>query len=280
VKRCLSLLAMMISTSQAQGGFTILGPDTPGGQAIVSYNMGSGQYVNSSFTSPAPTNTMYLGGPGQNVFDAMAKNFPSWTVGAGAGLSGTFQIHESTATIDGTIGSGGARLTVTYTRGASDPPLGNLEWIQIISTDRPLGGNTSPYVDGVPPPNSDAFPFYWNAGAMDAAEKSGNSYSFEDNPSRPFPADPGPQGGMTTTNWRADLFLASYDGISTSVTIYDGVGWGFTLSRYRPPSGGGPPHWPGGSGFGRDAVPEPGSLALTCIGGLAGIMVTRKRRAA
>jgi len=124
--------------------------------------------------------------------------------------------------------NGAGRLFFTYQRAASDPPLANLNFIQMVDTNRPLGGATSPYID--PRPNDDTEPFYWTD-AEAAAERNaaGNgTLAFRDTSSRSCNTHP------ATINWRGTLLVAQ-EVNATTVNVYDGVNWGWDFVCQAPP---------------------------------------------
>jgi hypothetical protein len=153
-----------------------------------------------------------------------------------------------------------------------------LYWLQIISTNDPIGGGaTSPYVDPLPNAGgdfpADAFPFYYDivGGSLpDDDQRIDGVYHFYDRPSRPIPEAP-PGGGMSSKVWNAELYLTSWDGTSTVIDVYDGIAWGFQLSYYEPFGGGIPPINPSGgddrSPVGMNAVPEPSSVVMSFVAG-------------
>ena len=88
----------------------------------------------------------------------LAAEFPAWTFTyAAGGLAGTLTLNTYNAGSKGPH-NGGAIIDATYSRAAGDPALGNLQFIQMVDTNRPLGGNTTPYID--PRPNDDTEPYY------------------------------------------------------------------------------------------------------------------------
>jgi hypothetical protein len=90
------------------------------------------------------------------------------------------------------------------------------KFTQVIETNDPLHGATSPYVD--PHPNDDTKPFYWTD-----AEQSKYPTTFRDAPSRTAPM------GTTPTWWQATLGLNGINEGTKTVTGYDYLTYGFTL---------------------------------------------------
>ncbi|MCS7209097.1 MAG: PEP-CTERM sorting domain-containing protein [Fimbriimonadales bacterium] len=182
------------------------------------------------------------------VSQTLAQEFPGWTINLGANLPGTLTIQDYIATFLTAPHRGGAQFLATYNPPANGNVRG-LRWIQMIDTNFPLGGNTSPYID--PRPNDDNLPFYWTE--QEHTANSGNDFiRFSDVPARVCRNRP------DFIRWRASLFIATWD-LNTpgTVTLHDGIEWGWDLH----------------------CVPEPASmLALTV--GLIGLAYRRRRRVA
>jgi Domain of unknown function (DUF4157) len=142
--------------------------------------------------------------------------------------------------------------------GATPEYSDGIRWIQTIETNKPLGGQTSPYVDFAPP--ADDKPFYFS----DAMEASYGG-KFSDNPSR----------SANGIRWDATLSLAGVSG--RTVTRIDSVNYGFdidasgVLSLHGPSSTGTAdvviqgdtlrseyPDWIFSGGFAVPQVPAPG----------------------
>lgn len=90
------------------------------------------------------------------------------------------------------------------------------KFTQVIETNDPLHGATSPYVD--PHPNDDTKPFYWTD-----AEQTKYPTTFRDAPSRTAPT------GTAATWWQATLGLNGVNEGAKTVTGYDYLTYGFTL---------------------------------------------------
>lgn len=218
----------------------------------------------------------YLQQPSNADIAALTAAYGNWTfsVSSAASLSGTLTVTTCEATA--TAGKGGVSLELGYQVAAGDPPIANLHWIQIVTTDAPLGSHQAnvPYVDTKPPPeyNGPALPFYYTP---DEDMKSANAYGFSDYPGRYWPTQL-PSPNTNTLDWSADLLLASWDGTfgangGGTVTIYGGITWGFGLYEFPlPPDG--------PDVIGMSAAPEPGSLTLLGLGaGLLGLAKVVRR---
>jgi hypothetical protein len=142
---------------------------------------------------------------------------------------------------------GGGEINLRYKKGTGDPT--NLRWVQLITTNNPIGGATSPYID--PYPNDDDAvdgPFYYcdppgNAlcdkfdiskrvnGNTDYGFGKDYSLHFYDFSSRTHPL-PVPFPPIT---WRAELYLVEWDG-AKKVTFHNGIEWGWEMTPTPEPS--------------------------------------------
>jgi hypothetical protein len=149
-----------------------------------------------------PDPVTYLADASAAMQARLAAEFPgfNFTFQTG-GLAGTLHINRYEA---GTRGphQGGGILEATYTRNAADPPLGQLQFVQMINSNDPAGGTTSPYID--PRPNDDTQPFYYTRNHPDHI------------------------------TWRGELILASANG--RNVVVYDGIRWGWDFQCVPEPS--------------------------------------------
>ncbi len=236
-----------LGTATAFGNITINGP-------------AAGNHINTLPATDAddtitlnPDPVTYVPTATAAMKGALAAQFPAWTFVYMGGLNGTLNINSYEATTTGDD-NGGGLIDATYTRAATDPAIADLHWIQLVTTNYPLGGGpVTGYID--PLPNDDTLPFYWtlpeDGNALDG-NKTATTYHFYDNSSRNDRTDP------DLINWSGQLMLASWDGNDPgTVYVYDGINWGWTLV---------------------DTVPEPSSVAaLLLVGGLA---LKRQRRTA
>jgi len=108
---------------------------------------------------------------------------------------------------------------------STDFPDG-FRWTQVIDTNAPLGGASSPYVD--PHPNDDTKPFYWTD-----AEEASSPCHFKDTPSRTPPAS----GAIY---WQATLGLNGVNDATKTVKGFAYLTYGFTIDNAskvttRPP---------------------------------------------
>ncbi|MBN2588490.1 MAG: choice-of-anchor K domain-containing protein [Sedimentisphaerales bacterium] len=190
----------------------------------------------------------------------VTSEYSSWSVNTGTSSPGTFSVSSYDAGF--TSSSGGAQIQVTYDNGSPVSAGQQLQWVQFISTNSPLGGTSSPYID--PRPNDDTLPFYWTSAEL-PSYTSGNSLGFSDFSKRSI-------SQLSTTDpieWRANLFQVQWDG-ATTITANDGLQWGWDMKsategsasgEFVNPSPSGPPAvlsgvgtsnftWGDGSAFG------------------------------
>ncbi len=192
--------------------------------------------------------------PAFNAWNAAQPANRKWTL-VPADLSATAQISVTTyqafvedGSCDGDPECGGAEIDISYTQGNARDPFalnGNFYpwtgvWAQSVNvfpaTDKPAGAQPgNPYLDNNNPAdrvrNPPLYP-YQEVGS-----------SFFDQPSRDAEA-----------SWQGQAFLTKANYRTRTLTVYDGVGWGFNVT-----------------------VPEPAGVALFGFG-LAGLIAYGRRR--
>jgi len=185
-------------------------------------------------------------------FDAtlITSAYDGWTVTKATAATGgsiavnTYEAAWASATL------GGAKITAGYTQSNAVPAGSSLQWIQVITTNVPLNGATSPYLD--PVPNDDTLPFYWNStpGDLAHAAPTSKSVKFDDFSRR------GTASLATTNpiNWNAQLYLAEYDG-NKNVIVRDGISWGWSMKPATV-----------GTSTGTFVTPVPTCPPATCTG--------------
>ena len=115
-------------------------------------------------------------------------------------------------------GAGGGEIEALFTPPASLGADNTLKWVQVLTTNDPLSGHVSPYLDSSP----GSHPFY-PYGASNAA----GPLSFYDFSKR-FPSN------LATTNpivWNANLYPVAVDASNHNIQVYDGVSWGWTMTK-------------------------------------------------
>jgi len=226
-------------------------------------------------------------GPGATAAELarVRADFPGWVFNQSViAANGNYNIVRYDADIDRALPFD---FEVDYVPGAALPPPGTLQWIQFINTNDPVptAPANAPYVD--PQPNDDTLPFYWTEAErlLNTGLGGGVALRFTDKPSRPLVDSP--------VNWRADLYLVSWNGVQVvggamapTVTIYDGIRWGFDIACTGPGVGtnvsggvGGDKYDSTGTGGGGGVctadVPEPNSYILSGFALLA-LLVWRR----
>jgi hypothetical protein len=118
---------------------------------------------------------------------------------------------------------GGAEMKALYNNGGALAAGKSLEWVQVITTNSPLGGATSPYLDNQGKP---AEPFYTYTAQNRDPALTADKLNFYDFPKRDVAT-------LATTNsidWDAKLFPV-IRGADKALTVKDGVTWGWTMKK-------------------------------------------------
>jgi hypothetical protein len=162
--------------------------------------------------------------PSAALVELTTTGFPEIGFASGGNAPGTLTVTDYQARI-ASLSSAGGRLQVNYARGASVPSGTQLRWIQVIDTNQPLGGSTSPYLD--PRPDTDNLPFYYDDVPPGLSEydiekfSTDSTLSFSDFSRRTF------SGALTSPiQWTAKLYLTEFDRPNESILIRDGIQWG------------------------------------------------------
>jgi hypothetical protein len=198
---------------------------------------------------------------GESAKSLIEAGWPDWNVStSGTGAPGTVTVHEYIAWQQynslGQVQIAGAGLVFDYT--STDPSFENYRFVQVIYTNDPLHGATSPYLD---PSNRT-----WDTPFYDPEDErldlvTGNTYQFLDYPSRSY-------DGTNTISWAAALWLCEWTVVGgvNHLTIRDGVYWGWKTFGHTGS---------GGTGSDRHSpVPEPASIMA--LG--AGLLLVARRR--
>ncbi|HEX5014486.1 MAG TPA: hypothetical protein VFV72_10045 [Candidatus Limnocylindrales bacterium] len=111
----------------------------------------------------------------------------------------------------------GVRIVAEINGGfSSDEFPDGLKFTQVIETNKPLNGASSPYTD--PHPNDDEKPFYWTD-----PEQERFPTTFKDHPKR------NPPTGGEVTYWQATLALNGVNEETKSVVGFDYITYGFMV---------------------------------------------------
>lgn len=146
--------------------------------------------------------------------------YPGWTVTKAAAASGG-AIASTVYEAGWAGGGGGAKFEADYLQTQAVAAGKQLHYLQVISTNDPLNGAVSPYID--PQPNDDNLPFYWTTAEV-AARSTSRTVHFSDFSKR----DPATLSSTNPITWNAKLFQVEYDGAS-AITVRDGVSWGWDM---------------------------------------------------
>jgi len=196
-----------------------------GNAAVMSLLAGSG--------SAAPSRTQVVGAP-QPRLDVGSFGFDrSSTYGAFSGRPDkspeekegeSDQDGKDTKTDVGTFSqtNRGVRIVAEISGGFSTGEFTDgMKFTQVIETNKPLNGASSPYTD--PHPNEDEKPFYWTD-----PEQEQYPTTFKDHPKR------NPPMGGEVTYWQATLALNGVNEETKTVTGIDYITYGFMMD----PAGG------------------------------------------
>jgi hypothetical protein len=192
------------------------------------------------------------------------RQYYTWADARGAVTVGEFTAAQQTAR-----GFGGAVMGLTYEPKGADPTGESAEWLQVVRTNIDLDDAHKPYsllddgyrlfldnfwdqhlaTDGSGNPTYD--------GGYDPVNGKWVPRGFDANPTTFFdiPLQPLRHAGQPDVQFQ--VFLVTNDMARKTLTVYDGVWWGFTAVD----------------------TPEPGSWALLVIGcGVAAVVRPRPRR--
>lgn len=144
-----------------------------------------------------------------------------WTSSNGTG--GSLSVSSYTAGYQN--GIGGAEIKALYNHGAALSANQILEWVQVISTNVPLDGAISPYLDNAEKLTQPFYSYTADNRDLNLPRNQLNFYDF----SKQDPAS------LSTTNpitWDASLYPVVWDGAgTTSITVQNGVSWGWTMKK-------------------------------------------------
>lgn len=166
-----------------------------------------------------------------------------WTAATAAG--GTTSINSYTAGFSGT--TGGAEITALFDGGAAVPAGSYLEWVQVLNTNSPLGGNTSPYLDNAADTSK---PFYSLTAQNLTAGLPAGQIDFYDFSKR----DPALLATTDPITWNASLYPVVANA-ANQLEVHDGVTWGWTMKKA-----------PVGTVAATFTDPAPGSAVVSGVG--------------
>lgn len=143
-----------------------------------------------------------------------------WTANTGTG--GATSISSYNAGFQGS--TGGGEIQALFNNSTALASGEYLEWVQVLDTNLPLGGNTSPYLDNAADTTK---PFYSltaaNCAVLGCTDSQLKFYDFSKrNPASLATTDP--------ITWNANLYPVKANA-SNALTVYDGVSWGWTMKK-------------------------------------------------
>jgi len=177
-------------------------------------------------------------GSTQAIRNLYEVDYPNQTYVAGGARNGTLTI--STLDVFQTGTQGGLDIVASFDGDAAANTYRWLQYIDWAPIGAPFRGETaSPFTDPPPLDVDDGLPFYWTnternnegQGWVTGANQTDNPL-FSDTPtandSRAVPGTP--------FTFRLNLFLTDYNATTETVTIYDGVQYGFNISAVPVPA--------------------------------------------
>ncbi|WP_375515898.1 hypothetical protein [uncultured Nostoc sp.] len=200
---CITLITfnVVVSSSCVRAADFALSPD---GSAVV-------RLVPSNTVSASSLNTSLLP--------------VGWTANTGTG--GTLTVNSYNAGFKGSVG--GARITALFDKGTALSLKQYLQWVQVVDTNLPLAGKTSPYLDNAVNPacgNAANQPFYSCTVPNMTSGLLASQINFYDFSRRD-------QSSIATKNpvtWNANLYPVIANA-SNELTVYKGVSWGWTMKK-------------------------------------------------
>lgn len=161
---------------------------------------------------PEPAALLPAGGSG--FFQAvMGADYPAWTTANGGAINVTFDITQYDAYND--CNPGGAEININYVPGAGAPA--DIVWSQAIFTNHRRGGVAGVWASYMDVIAGSADPNVWDPPVYPYQYTDS---SFYDKPSRPCPA-----GG--SIRWNGEAYATNVDYTTKTLTVYEGVEWGF-----------------------------------------------------
>ncbi len=143
-------------------------------------------------------------------------------------------------------GNGGGHIEALFTPAAAPPAGSTLRWAQVITTNDPLGGKVSPYLDTHLPAGGGVF-YDWAGSTTPLASGQLPFYDF----STRSPAD------LATINpitWNASLYPTVVNA-ANNIEVHAGVSWGWNMKKA-----------PVGTASAIFTNPAPGTATVTGVG--------------
>ncbi len=159
-------------------------------------------------------------------------DYPGFTYVAGGARTGTLTISQLDAFQDGS--QGGLDIIASF---SGDPAPHQYRWIQYIDLT-PIsppfrGATTSPFTDPPPLDRDDTLPFY-ETNTERTTEGVGYVTGGNVNNDPRFWDGPRANDSRAPVTMHLNLFLTDYDSTTSTVTIYDGVQYGFRIMPEPP----------------------------------------------
>ena len=167
-----------------------------------------------------------------DILSLFQLDYPGFSyTNATAAANGTLTINSLTLFQNGL--TGGLSFNASYLPGIGTQAPHTYQWLQFLTinplTTPFLGATSSPFTDPPPDARDDSLPFYWTTAERDTA---GLGYAtggnINDDPL--FSDAPRVSDSRAPVQVRLDLYLADFDSTNSTVTIYDGLQYGFDLS--------------------------------------------------
>ena len=250
-------IVLTVSLAQANPSFDVVAGQCPKNPFLCSKSNGvvTSTLFNIFLIDPLNDTTgayANLFTPAFNAWNAAQPAGQKWTL-TPADLSNNagILVTQYRAYVDeprcNVIDCGGAEIDISYTRGGGNDPLPiittinswNAVWSQSVFTNKKRAGSQpgNPYLDNDRPNgrqrNPPAYP-YQSAGS-----------SFYDKPGR-----------IADASWQGQAFLTTANYTTRTLTVYDGVGWGFVVEK----------------------VPEPASVILVALGLVGCVLIGRRKK--
>jgi hypothetical protein len=205
-----------------------------------------------TFLNARPAALLSAGLP-DAIVDIFESDYPAFTYQNANAVDGVLTISALSPFQNGL--QGGLNIVARFNPLAGTHAPHRYEWLQYL-TIAPLsvpflGAGTSPFTDPPPAQRDDALPFYWTATQRTTPGLGYVSgWDIEDNPR--FSDAPRLNNSRAPVDVQLYLYLSDFDAATNTVTVYDGVQYGFRIA----------------------ALPEPATL-LFVLGGLGLLLLAR-----